>query len=114
MKNNNIISFPLNKEDIMRLKPEDICGRVWKVSRYGNAVDNNNDGLKTTTALKVVQQQQQQPPPPKISKSDNTRKLENISPLNILEKFDDYIEDTAEKLWNILKKGVFNEKKKKT
>ena len=44
MKNNNVISFPLNKEDIMRLKPEDICGRVWKVSRYGNAVDNN-DGL---------------------------------------------------------------------
>tara|TARA_B100000470_G_C19454095_1_gene242910 strand:- start:240 stop:413 length:174 start_codon:yes stop_codon:yes gene_type:complete len=53
MKNNNVISFPLNKEDIMRLKPEDICGRVWKVSRYGNAVDNN-DGLY------VVQQ-----PPPK-------------------------------------------------
>ena len=114
MAKQNVTQFPLNKEDIMRLKPEDICGRVWKVSRYGNAVDNNNDGLKTTTALKVVQQQQQQPLPPKISKNDNTRKLENISPLNILEKFDDYIEDTAEKLWNILKKGVFNEKKKKT
>ena len=31
---NNVTQFPLNKEDIMRLKPEDICGRVWKLSRY--------------------------------------------------------------------------------
>ena len=34
MRKDNVIQFPLNKEDIMRLKPEDICGRVWKLSRY--------------------------------------------------------------------------------
>ena len=88
---NNVISFPLEKEDIMRLKPEDICGRVWKVSRYGTAAHINDDRVK----LKVVQ----------TSPKSSTKELKTISP-KIIEKIDDYIEDTAEKLWNILK-GVF-------
>ena len=91
MKDGNVISFPLEKEDIMRLKPEDICGRVWKVSRYGTAAHINNDRVK----LKVVQ----------TSPKSSTKELKTISP-KIIEKIDDYIEDTAEKLWNILK-GVF-------
>ena len=88
---NNVISFPLEKEDIMRLKPEDICGRVWKVSRYGTAAHINDDRVK----LKVVQ----------TSPKSSTKELKTISP-KIIEKIDDYIEDTAEKLWNILK-GLF-------
>lgn len=91
MKDGNVISFPLEKEDIMRLKPEDICGRVWKVSRYGTAAHINDDRVK----LKVVQ----------TSPKSSTKELKTISP-KIIEKIDDYIEDTAEKLWNILK-GVF-------
>ena len=96
MKDDNVISFPLEKEDIMRLKPEDICGRVWKVSRYGSAAHINDDRVK----LKVVQTQ-----PKSSSDTSDTRELKTISP-KIIEKFDDYIEDTAEKLWNILK-GLF-------
>ena len=91
MKDGNVVSFPLEKEDIMRLKPEDICGRVWKVSRYGTAAHINDDRVK----LKVVQ----------TSPKSSTKELKTISP-KIIEKIDDYIEDTAEKLWNILK-GVF-------
>ena len=91
MKDGNVISFPLEKEDIMRLKPEDICGRVWKVSRYGTAAHINDDRVK----LKVVQ----------TSPKSSTKELKTISP-KIIEKIDDYIEDTAEKLWHILK-GVF-------
>ena len=91
MKDGNVISFPLEKEDIMRLKPEDICGRVRKVSRYGTAAHINDDRVK----LKVVQ----------TSPKSSTKELKTISP-KIIEKIDDYIEDTAEKLWNILK-GVF-------
>ena len=91
MKDGNVISFPLEKEDIMRLKPEDICGRVWKVSRYGTAAHINDDRVK----LKVVQ----------TSPKSSTKELKTISP-KIIENIDDYIEDTAEKLWNILK-GVF-------
>ena len=91
MKDGNVISFPLEKEDIMRLKPEDICGRVWKVSRYGTAAHINDDRVK----LKVVQ----------TSPKSSTKELKTISP-KIIEKIDDYIEDTAEKLWNILK-GLF-------
>ena len=91
MKDGNVISFPLEKEDIMKLKPEDICGRVWKVSRYGTAAHINDDRVK----LKVVQ----------TSPKSSTKELKTISP-KIIEKIDDYIEDTAEKLWNILK-GVF-------
>ena len=34
MKKDNVIQFPSRKEDYMRLKPEDICGRVWKLSKY--------------------------------------------------------------------------------
>ena len=84
MKSGNVISFPLEKEDIMRLKPEDICGRVWKTSKYGSAdIDLNNDRVK----LKVIQ------PPAKS----------NISP-KIIEKFDDYIEDTAENMWHMFKR----------
>ena len=91
MKDGNVISFPLEKEDIMRLKPEDICGRVWKVSRDGTAAHINDDRVK----LKVVQ----------TSPKSSTKELKTISP-KIIEKIDDYIEDTAEKLWNILK-GLF-------
>ena len=91
MKDGNVISFPLEKEDIMRLKPEDICGRVWKVSRYGTAAHINDDRVK----LKVVQ----------TSPKSSTKELKTISP-KIIEKIDDYIEDTAEKVWNILK-GLF-------
>ena len=91
MKDGNVISFPLEKEDIMRLKPEDICGRVWKVSRYGTAAHINDDRVK----LKVVQ----------TSPKSSTKELKTISP-KIIEKIDDYIEDTAEKLWHILK-GIF-------
>ena len=54
---NNITEFPLNKEDIMRLKPEDICGRVWKASKYGSAdISNNNDKrLKVVRNVKRTQ-----------------------------------------------------------
>ena len=37
MRKDNVIQFPSRKEDYMRLKPEDICGRVWKLSKYSSA-----------------------------------------------------------------------------
>ena len=94
---NNVTEFPLNKEDIMRLKPEDICGRVWKESKYGMPGTNDRVKLKvvssrtqpTTTTTVVVQEERK-----------------NMVAPEIIEKIDDYIEDTAEKVWNILK-GVF-------
>ena len=103
---NNITEFPLNKEDIMRLKPEDICGRVWKESKYGTVADKdlNNDRVK----LKVVSSRTQ--PAKTITTTTVVKEVEeerkNMIAPKIIEKIDDYIEDTAEKVWNILK-GVF-------
>ena len=100
---NNITEFPLNKEDIMRLKPEDICGRVWKASKYGSAdISNNND-----KRLKVVRNVKRTPP----TKTNETIEptiieRENMVAPEIIEKIDDYIEDSAEKLWYFLK-GLF-------
>ena len=91
---NNITEFPLNKEDIMRLKPEDICGRVWKESKYG--MPGTNDRVK----LKVVSSRTQP------AKTTTTEERKNMVAPEIIEKIDDYIEDTAEKVWNILK-GLF-------
>ena len=100
---NNVTQFPLNREDIMRLKPEDICGRVWKASKYGSAdISNNNDKrLKVVRNVKRTQ-------PAKINETIEPTIIErkNIVAPEILEKIDDYIEDTAEKLWYILK-GLF-------
>ena len=98
---NNVTQFPLNKEDIMRLKPEDICGRVWKASKYGSAdISNNNDKrLKVVRTVKRTQ-------PTKTSETITTIERKNIVAPEILEKIDNYIEDTAEKLWYILK-GLF-------
>ena len=98
---NNVTQFPLNKEDIMRLKPEDICGRVWKESKYGSAdiVPNNTTGKRLKVIRKDVQTQ--------ISEETITtveRKI-MVAP-EIIEKIDNYIEDTAEKVWYILK-GLF-------
>ena len=95
---NNITEFPLNKEDIMRLKPEDICGRVWKESKYGTVadIDLNNDKRR----LKVVSSRTQ---PAKTTVQEERKNM--VAP-KIIEKIDDYIEDTAEKVWNILK-GLF-------
>ena len=90
---NNITEFPLNKEDIMRLKPEDICGRVWKESKYG--MPGTNDRVK----LKVVSSRTQ-------PATTTTEERKNMVAPKIIEKIDDYIEDTAEKVWNILK-GLF-------
>ena len=90
---NNVTQFPLNKEDIMRLKPEDICGRVWKESKYG--MPGTNDRVK----LKVVSSRTH-------SAKTTTEERKNMVAPEIIEKIDDYIEDTAEKVWNILK-GVF-------
>ena len=42
-KKNNIILFPLKPEDIMRLKPEDICGRVWKRLRYDYDIEKSGN-----------------------------------------------------------------------
>ena len=94
---NNVTEFPLNKEDIMRLKPEDICGRVWTESKYGTVadIDLNNDKRR----LKVVSSRTQ---PAKTT----TEERKNMIAPKIIEKIDDYIEDTAEKVWNILK-GLF-------
>ena len=88
---NNVTQFPLNKEDIMRLKPEDICGRVWKESKYGTIADIDcpNDNKR---ALKIVRNDE----PTQPVKTTTT----------IIEKIDNYIEDTAEKVWYILK-GLF-------
>ena len=100
---NNVTHFPLNKEDIMRLKPEDICGRVWKASKYGSAdISNNND-----KRLKVVRNVKRTPP----TKTNETIEptiieRENMVAPEIIEKIDDYIEDSAEKLWYFLK-GLF-------
>ena len=100
---NNVTQFPLNKEDIMRLKPEDICGRVWKASKYGSAdISNNND-----KRLKVVRNVKRTPP----TKTNETIEptiieRENMVAPEIIEKIDDYIEDSAEKLWYFLK-GLF-------
>ena len=91
---NNITEFPLNKEDIMRLKPEDICGRVWKESKYG--MPGTNDRVK----LKVVSSRTQ---PAKTTVQEERKNM--VAP-EIIEKIDDYIEDTAEKLWHIFK-GLF-------
>ena len=98
---NNVTQFPLNKEDIMRLKPEDICGRVWKASKYGSAdISNNNDKrLKVVRTVKRTQ-------PAKTSETITTIERKNIVEPEILEKIDKYNEDTAEKLWYILK-GLF-------
>ena len=100
---NNVTQFPLNKEDIMRLKPEDICGRVWKASKYGSAdISNNNDKrLKVVRNVKRTQ-------PAKINETIEPTIIErkNLVTPEIIEKIDDYIEDTAEKLWYILK-GLF-------
>ena len=95
---NNVTQFPLNKEDIMRLKPEDICGRVWKESKYGTVadIDLNNDKRR----LKVVSSRTQP------AKTTTTEERKNMVAPEIIEKIDDYIEDTAEKLWYILK-GLF-------
>ena len=99
---NNITEFPLNKEDIMRLKPEDICGRVWKESKYG--MPGTNDRVK----LKVVSSRTQ--PAKTITTTTVVKEVEeerkNMIAPKIIEKIDDYIEDTAEKVWNILK-GLF-------
>jgi len=100
---NNVTQFPLNKEDIMRLKPEDICGRVWKASKYGSAdiSDNNDKRLKVVRNVKRTQ-------PAKINETIEPTIIErkNMVAPEIIEKIDDYIEDTAEKLWYILK-GLF-------
>ena len=100
---NNVTQFPLNKEDIMRLKPEDICGRVWKASKYGSAdiSDNNDKRLKVVRNVKRTQ-------PAKINETIEPTIIErkNLVAPEIIEKIDDYIEDTAEKLWYILK-GLF-------
>ena len=97
---NNVTEFPLNKEDIMRLKPEDICGRVWKESKYGTVadIDLNNDRVK----LKVVSSRTQ----PATTTTVVQEERKNMVAPKIIEKIDDYIEDTAEKVWNILK-GLF-------
>ena len=50
MRKDNVIQFPLEKEDYMRLKPEDICGRIWKSSKYGSG--DNASPLKSK--LKVL------------------------------------------------------------
>ena len=100
---NNVTQFPLNKEDIMRLKPEDICGRVWKASKYGSAdISNNNDKrLKVVRNVKRTQ-------PAKINETIEPTIIEreNMVAPEIIEKIDDYIEDSAEKLWYFLK-GLF-------
>ena len=98
---NNITEFPLNKEDIMRLKPEDICGRVWKESKYGTVadIDLNNDKRR----LKVVSSSRTQPA---TTTTEVQEERKNMVAPETIEKIDDYIEDTAEKVWNILK-GLF-------
>ena len=96
---NNVTQFPLNKEDIMRLKPEDICGRVWKESKYGTVADIDCPNDNNERALKVVSSRTQ---PAKTT----TEERKNMVAPKIIEKIDDYIEDTAEKVWNILK-GLF-------
>ena len=98
---NNVTEFPLNKEDIMRLKPEDICGRVWKESKYGTVadIDLNNDKRR----LKVVSSRTQPATTTTVVVQEERKNM--VAP-EIIEKIDDYIEDTAEKVWNILK-GVF-------
>ena len=87
----------------MRLKPEDICGRVWKASKYGSAdiSDNNDKRLKVVRNVKRTQ-------PAKINETIEPTIIErkNMVAPEIIEKIDDYIEDTAEKLWYILK-GLF-------
>ena len=101
---NNVTQFPLNKEDIMRLKPEDICGRVWKESKYGTVADKdlNNDRVK----LKVVSNRTQPATKTTTTTVVVQEERKNMVAPEIIEKIDDYIEDTAEKVWNILK-GVF-------
>ena len=103
MAKQNVTQFPLNREDIMRLKPEDICGRVWKASKYGSAdiSDNNDKRLKVVRNVKRTQ-------PAKINETIEPTIIErkNLVAPEIIEKIDDYIEDTAEKLWYILK-GLF-------
>jgi len=100
---NNVTQFPLNKEDIMRLKPEDICGRIWKASKYGSAdISNNND-----KRLKVVRNVKRTPPT-KTNETIEPTIIErkNMVAPEIIEKIDDYIEDSAEKIWYFLK-GLF-------
>ena len=100
---NNVTQFPLNKEDIMRLKPEDICGRVWKASKYGSADISDNNDKRLKVVRNVIRTQ-----PAKINETIETTIIErkNMVAPEIIEKIDDYIEDTAEKLWYILK-GLF-------
>ncbi len=50
MKKDNVIQFPSRKEDYMRLKPEDICGRVWKLSKYSG--EDNATPLRSKLNLK--------------------------------------------------------------
>ena len=102
---NNVTQFPLNKEDIMRLKPEDICGRVWKASKYGSAdIPNNNNDNRLKVVRNVKRTQPTKTPAETIEPTTMKRKNQ-IAP-EIIEKIDDYIEDTAEKLWHIFK-GLF-------
>ena len=105
---NNVTEFPLNKEDIMRLKPEDICGRVWKESKYGLPVaDIPND-----KRLKVVRNDVRndvrnvEPIQPTETTTITTVERKNMIAPEIIEKIDNYIEDTAEKVWYIMK-GLF-------
>ena len=89
---NNVTQFPLNKEDILRLKPEDICGRVWKASKYGSAdIGNPNNNNDDKRALKVIR---------------NVEPTQPVKTTTTIEKIDNYIEDTTEKVWYILK-GLF-------
>ena len=85
----NVTQFPLNKEDIMRLKPEDICGRVWRASKYGSADIPNSKDTNDDKRLKIVR--------------NDIRITQSVT---IIEKIDNYIEDTVEQLWYILK-GLF-------
>ena len=78
---NNVISFPLEKEDIMRLKPEDICGRVWKVSRYGNASDTTI--THDTVKLKLLKKGKKQTLP----KIKNTPRLYRRYSREVMEYF---------------------------
>ena len=89
MMKNNVTQFPLNKEDIMRLKPEDICGRVWRAAKYGSADIPNSKDTNDDKRLKIVR--------------NDIRITQSVT---IIEKIDNYIEDTVEQLWYILK-GLF-------
>ena len=65
------------------------------MSRYGTAERINDDRVK----LKVVSSRTH-------SAKTTTEERKNMVAPEIIEKIDDYIEDTAEKLWHIFK-GLF-------